>query len=212
MNSLTPDADLSSIGFPLFLLISFDSTYKMSRICVKNIGKNTKDEDLRQMFSSRGEVTDVKVMKTKDGKSRGFAFIGFRSDEQAKEAMKYYNNTFIGLSRISIEIAKKLEHHHDQETNKAASKPSGSKHKVKDKLQLLKKELQELKEPHKAKSLSKETQPNQAISKKKAEFLAVASNKPDALPLPLTPTSNQPNNDDDSDSDMSSSDASRAQS
>eukprot|EP01031_Cornospumella_fuschlensis_P045866 gene45866-56136_t len=185
----------------------------MSRICVKNIGKNAKEEDLRQMFASRGEVTDVKVIKTKDGKSRGFAFVGFRSDEQAKEAMKYFNNTYIGLSRISIEVAKKLEHHESDNTS-----PAGSKKNVKDKLQQLKKELQELKDPHKVKENIKEAQPGQVMSKKKAEFLAVAtSHKSDILPP--TPTSNTPkasikqqSNSDDSDSDTNSSDGSSAQS
>eukprot|EP01040_Poterioochromonas_malhamensis_P007145 gene7145-7716_t len=81
-----------------------------SRICVKNIGKNCNEQQLRDTFSKKGEVTDVKVLKkSKNGVSRNFAFIGFRTELQAQEAIKYFNNTFIGLSRISVEMARKLD-------------------------------------------------------------------------------------------------------
>jgi multiple RNA-binding domain-containing protein 1 len=80
----------------------------MSRICVKNIGKSTSEKQLRELFSSKGEVTDVRVITSKDGKSRRFAFVGFRTDVQANEAQNHFNNTFIGMSRISVELAKKF--------------------------------------------------------------------------------------------------------
>jgi multiple RNA-binding domain-containing protein 1 len=79
----------------------------MSRICVKNIGKNCTDKQLKDLFSSKGEVTDVKVINSKDGKSRRFAFVGFRTDLQASEAQKHFNSTFIGQSKMVIEMAKK---------------------------------------------------------------------------------------------------------
>lgn len=80
----------------------------MSRICVKGVGKNTNEKQLRELFSSKGEVTDVKVITSKDGKSRKFAFVGFRTELQATEAQKHFNNTFIGMSKISVEMAKKF--------------------------------------------------------------------------------------------------------
>ena len=33
-----------------------------SRICVKNIGKHTTEKQLKDLFSSKGEVTDVKII------------------------------------------------------------------------------------------------------------------------------------------------------
>ncbi len=81
---------------------------EMSRLCVKNIGKGVTEKQLKEVFSSKGEVTDVKVMKTQSGTSRNFAFVGFRTDVQASDAVRYFNNTFIGSSRIAVEIAKKL--------------------------------------------------------------------------------------------------------
>jgi len=35
-----------------------------SRLCVKNIPKHLKEDRLREHFAERGEVTDVKILKT----------------------------------------------------------------------------------------------------------------------------------------------------
>ncbi|CAB4276677.1 unnamed protein product [Prunus armeniaca] len=47
-------------------------------------------------------------MRTKEGKSRQFAFIGFRTESEAEEAMKYYNRSFLDTCRITCEIARKV--------------------------------------------------------------------------------------------------------
>ncbi|CAN1150822.1 Multiple RNA-binding domain-containing protein 1 [Linum perenne] len=78
-----------------------------SRICVKNLSKYVTEDQLREHFSLKGEITDAKLMKTKDGKSRQFAFIGFRSESEAKEAIRHFNKSFLGTSRIDCEIARK---------------------------------------------------------------------------------------------------------
>lgn len=36
-----------------------------SRLCVKNLPKHLKDDRLREHFAARGEVTDVKILKTR---------------------------------------------------------------------------------------------------------------------------------------------------
>lgn len=80
----------------------------MSRICVKNLPKYVAEDRLREVFSQKGEITDAKLMRTKDGKSRQFAFIGFRTESEAEEAIKYFNKSFLDTSRITCEIAHKL--------------------------------------------------------------------------------------------------------
>ncbi|TQD91242.1 hypothetical protein C1H46_023168 [Malus baccata] len=47
-------------------------------------------------------------MRTKEGNSRQFAFIGFRTGREAQEAMKYYDRSFLDTCRISCEIARKV--------------------------------------------------------------------------------------------------------
>lgn len=77
----------------------------MSRIIVKNIPKNSTENELKDFFSSKGDVTDVKIISTKDGKSRNFAYIGFKSENQAKVAIKYYNNSYLKTNRLNVEEA-----------------------------------------------------------------------------------------------------------
>ncbi|KAK9825631.1 hypothetical protein WJX81_001303 [Elliptochloris bilobata] len=78
-----------------------------SRVCIKGIPKQFTDERLREHFSVKGDVTDAKVVRCKDGTSRQFGFVGFRSVEEAEHAVKYFNRTFIGTARIAVEFAEK---------------------------------------------------------------------------------------------------------
>ncbi|XP_076242891.1 putative RNA-binding protein 19 isoform X2 [Calliopsis andreniformis] len=75
----------------------------MSRLIVKNLPKSITDNKLKELFSQKGLVTDVQLKYTKDGKFRRFAFIGFKTEEQAIAAKDYFDNTCIDTCRISIE-------------------------------------------------------------------------------------------------------------
>ena len=80
-----------------------------SRLCVKNIPKHLTLERLREHFAERGEVTDAKIMKTSDGKSRQMAFVGYKTEEDATKALEYFNNTFVDTSKISVEYARAVK-------------------------------------------------------------------------------------------------------
>ncbi|KAF7150615.1 hypothetical protein RHSIM_Rhsim02G0169700 [Rhododendron simsii] len=90
----------------------------MSRLCVKNLPKNVNEKRLREFFSQKGEVTDAKIMRTKysmeigalsrDGNSRQFGFVGYRTEGEAEEAVKYFNNSYLDTSRVVCEIARKV--------------------------------------------------------------------------------------------------------
>ena len=47
----------------------------------------------------------------RDGASRQFGFVGFRSAEEAADALKYFNRTFIDTSRISVEVQQQQRAH-----------------------------------------------------------------------------------------------------
>ncbi|KAF8758741.1 RNA recognition motif [Rhizoctonia solani] len=49
-------------------------------------------------------LTDVRLARRPDGKSRRFAFLGFKTNEEAIAARKYFDRTYIGGSRISVEV------------------------------------------------------------------------------------------------------------
>ncbi|KAF8041940.1 hypothetical protein BT93_A0519 [Corymbia citriodora subsp. variegata] len=80
----------------------------MSRICVKNLPNYVAEDRLRDLFSQKGEIKDVKLMRTIDGKSRQFAFIGFRTEQEAQEAIQYFNKSYLDTRRIICEIARKV--------------------------------------------------------------------------------------------------------
>ncbi|XP_033748627.1 probable RNA-binding protein 19 [Pecten maximus] len=80
----------------------------MSRIIIKNLPNKIKEERLRSIFGKNGLITDCSMKFTKDGRFRKFAFIGFRSDEEAQHAIGHFNETFIDTSKITVEVASDL--------------------------------------------------------------------------------------------------------
>ncbi|KAB1210487.1 Multiple RNA-binding domain-containing protein 1 [Morella rubra] len=110
-----------------------------SRICVKNLPKYVAEDRLRELFSQKGEITDAKLMRTKDGKSRQFAFIGFRTEHEAEDAIKYFTQSYIDTFRVTCEIARKVGDpdiprpwsryslKKEEKTNEEAKEPTGPK-------------------------------------------------------------------------------------
>lgn len=78
----------------------------MSRVIVKNLPGKVTEKGLRELFSECGEVTDIKLMKTRGGSFRRFGFVGFVSEAQAEATVEHFDKTFIKASRIAVEIAK----------------------------------------------------------------------------------------------------------
>ena len=78
----------------------------MSRLIIKNLPKKIKTERLQETFSQYGTVTDVKLMFTKSGKFRKFAFIGFQFDSDAEKARKAVHNTLILNQKVIIETCR----------------------------------------------------------------------------------------------------------
>jgi multiple RNA-binding domain-containing protein 1 len=75
----------------------------MSRLIVKNLPKDTTEEKLRDIFQQKGTVTDVQLKYTPDGKFRQFAFVGYQLEDEAQEAIKYFNNMFVKTKKITVE-------------------------------------------------------------------------------------------------------------
>jgi len=70
-----------------------------SRIIVRNIPTNVDEKKLKEIFSKFGPVTDVKVC-LKGNTHRRFCFIGYKSDNDAKKAKEYFNNTYIQMNKV----------------------------------------------------------------------------------------------------------------
>lgn len=76
-----------------------------SRLIVKNIPRHITEDRLKQHFTSKGIVTDVKIMRKGD-KSRLFCFIGYKTEQEAVQAKKFFHNSFIDTSRVVVDYAK----------------------------------------------------------------------------------------------------------
>ena len=90
----------------------------MSRIIVKGLPPYLTESTLRAHFSKRliqthqstnqatDLITDVRILRDRDGKSRRFGFIGYRDDNDAHDAVKYFNGSYIDTARIEVAIAR----------------------------------------------------------------------------------------------------------
>ena len=80
----------------------------MSRLIVKNLPSYVTPARLREHFSQKGcpegEITDVKVALKRDGTSRRFGFVGYKTAEEASAAKGWFDRTFVDSTRISVGV------------------------------------------------------------------------------------------------------------
>uniref|UniRef100_A0A915HUU0 RRM domain-containing protein n=1 Tax=Romanomermis culicivorax TaxID=13658 RepID=A0A915HUU0_ROMCU len=81
-----------------------------SRLIIKNLPSKITSDRLKQIFIGHGLVTDCQLKFNSSGKFRNFAFIGFRTVDEAQNARQYFNNTYLDSSKIQVEFCRKLEH------------------------------------------------------------------------------------------------------
>ncbi|KAI5358235.1 Putative RNA recognition motif domain, nucleotide-binding alpha-beta plait domain superfamily [Septoria linicola] len=75
-----------------------------SRIFVKGLPPTFDEAQFRKHFGQKGQVTDAKIFP-----NRRIGYVGFKTSEDAEKAVKYFNKTFIRMSRIGVEIARPID-------------------------------------------------------------------------------------------------------
>ena len=75
-----------------------------SRIFIKGLPPNFSAEDLKSHFSMKFPVTDAKLIP-----HRKIGYVGYKAPQDASKAVKYYNKSFIRMSRIGVELARSVE-------------------------------------------------------------------------------------------------------
>lgn len=76
-----------------------------SRLFVKNLPPAIKEADFRKHFSLGGrQVTDIKLIP-----NRRIGFVGYKTAEEAAHAAKYFNRSYIRMSKIAVELARPIE-------------------------------------------------------------------------------------------------------
>ncbi|EHM99718.1 Mrd1p [Saccharomyces cerevisiae x Saccharomyces kudriavzevii VIN7] len=93
----------------------------MSRIIVKGLPVYLTDDKLKEHFTKRLDqkhshqavsgsgldlITDVKILRDRNGESRRFGFIGYRNEDDAFDAVDYFNGSFVNTSKIEVAMAK----------------------------------------------------------------------------------------------------------
>ncbi|KAM3425753.1 hypothetical protein BST61_g7684 [Cercospora zeina] len=75
-----------------------------SRIFVKGLPPTFDEAQFREHFGQKGQITDAKIFP-----NRRIGYVGYKTSEDAEKAVKYFNKTFIRMSRIAVEMAKPID-------------------------------------------------------------------------------------------------------
>ncbi|KAI9789926.1 MAG: Multiple RNA-binding domain-containing protein 1 [Peltula sp. TS41687] len=74
-----------------------------SRIFVRGLPPNLSEDQFRKHFSGLSAVTDIKHIP-----QRRIGYVGYKTPDDAAKAVKYFNKSYIRMSRIFVEIARPL--------------------------------------------------------------------------------------------------------
>merc|ERR1739838_736045 len=78
-----------------------------TNVYVKNINEEYDEARLNDMFEKYGKISSVKIMKSEDGKSKGFGFVSFESPEEAMTACDELNGQDLDGKTVFVGRAQK---------------------------------------------------------------------------------------------------------
>lgn len=80
------------------------------KVYVGNLPFSIDDEKLRELFSSYGEIEESSVIKDKfSGRSKGFGFVTFKNDDEAKKAIEAMNEKEVESRALKVNEAKPMD-------------------------------------------------------------------------------------------------------
>jgi len=80
-----------------------------SRIFVRNLPPQFSEEDFKKHFAKLSTPTDTRLFA-----ARRIGYVGYKTSEDAVKAVKYFNKSFIRMSKIAVEIARPVGHKSSQ--------------------------------------------------------------------------------------------------
>lgn len=81
-----------------------------TKIYVGNLPFSVSDEDLKALFSSYGEITEAVLIKDKfSGRSKGFGFVTFSTEEAAQKAISAMNEKEVQGRALKVTEAKPMD-------------------------------------------------------------------------------------------------------
>ena len=80
------------------------------RLYVGNLPYSAGEDDLRELFSSAGNVDTVSVVMDREtGRARGFAFVEMATDEEAQNAIAKLHDQQFGGRPLTVNEARPME-------------------------------------------------------------------------------------------------------
>jgi len=77
------------------------------KLYVGNLSYDTSEDRLRELFSEHGDVASASLVMDRDtGRPRGFGFVEFNDDAQAKAAMEALNGKSIDGRDLTVNEAR----------------------------------------------------------------------------------------------------------
>jgi len=81
-----------------------------NKIFVGGLNWDATDDDLRDAFGASGTITDAVVVKDRDtGRSRGFGFVTYSSDDEANAAVAKFNGEDFMGRKLTVNEARQRE-------------------------------------------------------------------------------------------------------
>ncbi|MCJ1248890.1 Multiple RNA-binding domain-containing protein 1 [Trapelia coarctata] len=77
---------------------------EVSRIFVRGLPPNFSAENFKKHFSKLSPVTDARFIP-----HRRIGYVGYRTHNEAAKAVKYFDRSYIRMSRIAVELARPIE-------------------------------------------------------------------------------------------------------
>jgi len=82
----------------------------MYKLFVGGLPFATTDDELNELFSAHGTVASAVVVKDRDtGRSKGFGFVEYESDDEGKAAEAALNGSDLGGRSITVNQARPKE-------------------------------------------------------------------------------------------------------
>jgi len=80
------------------------------KLYVGNLSYNTTEDELRDIFAAYGQPDSVKVITDRDtGRSKGFGFVEFANDQEARAAISGLNGKDLGGRALTVNEARPRE-------------------------------------------------------------------------------------------------------
>jgi RNA recognition motif-containing protein len=96
-----------SITYPIR---SIQESFMTKKLYVGNMSYDTTQDQIRELFSQAGEVTDVSLITDREtSRPKGFGFVEMATDEGAQEAIKRFNGYTLGNRNLTVNEARPRE-------------------------------------------------------------------------------------------------------